>query len=322
MSPAPAAPTYGLAADEDDLVLPFRAEATGVMGRLARLGPCIDAILARHAYPEPVSRLLGEAVVLCALLGASLDRQARLILQTRTDGPVGLMVVTNEGAGALRGYASFEAKRLFIATASSGALLGAGHLALTIDPGRDLKSYQGIVALDGQGLIEAALAYFRQSVQLPSFVRIAVARRMAPGGAGWHWRAGGLMVQHLSPEGGSASAGDRLKGDGSGYEPDESWERTRLLAETVEDHELIDPTLPPASLLMRLFHEDGVRAYGARPVEARCSCSRERLGRLLRQLEKEGNGGLAASDGMIEARCEFCSTVYRYPPDEVAASAT
>jgi molecular chaperone Hsp33 len=261
-------------------------------------------------------------MVLSALLGASLDREAKLILQTKTDGPVGMMVVTNEGAGSLRGYAGFDEARLPAGPSSSGALLGTGHLALTIDPGRELESYQGIVALEGQGLVEAALAYFRQSVQLPSFVRVAVARQMTHGGTGWHWRAGGLMVQHLSPEGGSGPAQDRLKGDGTGYEPDESWERTRLLAETVEDHELIDPTLSPATLLMRLFHEDGVRAYGARPLEARCSCSHERLGRILRRFDKDEISGLATADGMIEARCEFCSAIYRYRPEELAGPST
>ena len=126
------------------------------------------------------------------------------------------------------------------------------------------------------------------------------------------------MVQHLSTEGGSAPPRhDRLKGDGTGYEPDESWERTRLLASTVEDHELLDPTLAPSRLLVRLFHEEGVRAYGGKPVEARCTCSRERLRRLLGQFDRAEVAGMADAAGTIETRCEFCSSAYRFAPDEI-----
>ncbi len=317
---------FGLAPGDDDLVLPFRAEASGVMGRLVRLGASVDTVLGKHDYPEPVSRMLGEALVLSSLLGAALATGSKLILQTKGDGPVGLVVVINENPGYLRGYASFDRQRVArlagVGQVGSASLLGTGHLAMTIDPGGDNNSYQGIVALAGQGLIEAALTYFRQSVQLPTFVRIAVARHYSPvargDGDGWRWRAGGLMVQQLSPEGGTAPPEyDRLKGDGTGYEPDENWERTRMLASTVEDHELLDPTLSPSRLLVRLFHEEGVRAYGGKAVEARCTCSRERLRRLLGQFDRAEVAAMADAAGTIETRCEFCSSLYRFRPEEI-----
>lgn len=301
----------------DDLVLPFRAEASGVMGRVVRLGASADRILKGHDYPEPVLALLGEALCLTALLGAALKSGAKLILQTKTDGPVSTLVVQNDGPGALRGYAAFDAAR--VAAQEGGGLLGAGHLAMTIDPGGDRDRYQGIVALEGQSLADAALDYFRQSEQLPTFLRLAVGKHYATdvrGHRGWLWRAGGLMLQHLSPEGGTPPAQDRLKGDGTGYELDDDWERTRILASTVEDHELIDPDLSAERLLIRLFHEEGVRAYGAKAVEARCGCSRERLGGIVAQFDEAEIDDMTV-EGQIELTCEFCSTRYRFERSEL-----
>lgn len=304
----------------DDLVLPFRAETSGVMGRLVRLGPAADRILKGHGYPEPVSAVLGEALCLTSLLGAALKSGSKLILQTKTDGPISTLVVQNDGPGRLRGYASFDAGGIARAK-DEEKLLGKGHLAMTIDPGGDRDRYQGIVALDGHTLAEAALDYFRQSEQLPTFLRLAVGKHYASDPDGekrWLWRAGGLMLQHLSPEGGTAAPlQDRLKGDGTGYEPDDNWERTRILAATVEDHELIDPALSGERLLYRLFHEEGVRAYGAKAVEAYCGCSRERLGGIMSQFDAGELDGMAADTGSIEVTCEFCSAKYAFQREEL-----
>ncbi len=204
---------------------------------------------------------------------------------------------------------------------------------MTIDPGAGMESYQGIVPLDHEPLADAALNYFKQSEQLPTFIRLAVARTyssgdgaVAPGtstGKGWHWRAGGIIIQHLSADGGRPDRTedrierDRLKGDGSGFDLDDGWERTRILAATVEDHELIDPMLRPDRLLYRLFHEEGVWAYPTRAVEVACNCSRERLGMLLKRFPPEDIDGLVTADGTITATCEFCSTVYRYAPEDI-----
>ncbi|MEZ5926302.1 MAG: Hsp33 family molecular chaperone [Hyphomicrobiaceae bacterium] len=302
----------------DDLVLPFRAEASGVMGRLVRLGPAADRILSSHNYPEPVSDLLGQALCLTSLLGAALKSGSKLILQTKTDGPVGTLVVQNDGPGRLRGYASFTPEAI-AAKPGEAMLLGKGHLAMTIDPGGSRDRYQGIVALDHQSLADAALDYFRQSEQLPTFLRLAVGRHyVTEASRGWQWRAGGLMLQHLSPEGGTPEPlHDRLKGDGTGYEPDDNWERTRILAETVEDHELIDPSLAPERLLYRLFHEEGVRAYGAKSVSAHCGCSRERLGRIMSEFDAAELDDMARTTGHIEITCEFCSARYVFARGEL-----
>ena len=193
----------------DDLILPFQAELAGVSGRLVRLGPAVDEILRGHNYPEPVCKLLGEGVALAALLGASLKFDGKFNFQTKTDGPVSMLVIDYLSNGQLRGYARFDADKVAALEVSDAAdpatLLGNGHLAMTIDRGPDMESYQGVVALEGENLSDAADAYFRQSEQLPTFIRVAVARHYAAGDAGadgaggWHWRAGCQLRSNLLP---------------------------------------------------------------------------------------------------------------------------
>lgn len=293
----------------DDLVLPFQVEHADVLGRLVRLGATVDTILSRHAYPEPVSRLLGEAVALTALLGASLKSDGKLILQAATDGPVDLLVADFVFPGSVRGYARFDAERLAAADwEDDAALLGQGHLAMTIDQGMDSERYQGVVPLEGESLTEAADTYFRQSEQLPTFIRLAVARHFRAGENGdgaWTWRAGGLLVQKLTREGGLVSPKDF----------EEDWTRAKTLAETVEDHELLDPMLPPDRLLYRLFHEEQVRVYRPIPLQTYCSCSRERVEDMLRRFSPEELADMVV-DGELWVACEFCNTRYDFDPEK------
>ncbi|HET8728674.1 MAG TPA: Hsp33 family molecular chaperone HslO, partial [Alphaproteobacteria bacterium] len=171
--------TYGLNRPEsgDDVAVPFTLEKLDSRVRVVRLGPVLDAILTRHNYPEPVARLLGEAVVLTALIGSSLKFDGRFILQTQTDGPVNLIVVDLDAPDGLRGYARFDADAVMQAIARGetrpGQLLGKGHLAMTIDQGNHMDRYQGIVALEGGSLEDAAHTYFQQSEQTPTLVRLA-----------------------------------------------------------------------------------------------------------------------------------------------------
>jgi molecular chaperone Hsp33 len=293
----------------DDLLLPFHADQADVFGRLVKLGPVVDTILSRHDYPEPVSKLLGEAVALTALLGAALKSEGKFILQASTDGPVDLLVADYQVPGQLRGYARFSPER--VAELDDGdsdlsAVLGQGHLAMTIDRGVETERYQGVVPLEGESLTEAADTYFRQSEQLPTFIRLAVAKHYRAGQGGdrpWTWRAGGLLVQKLTREGGH--------GAGDADLAEEDWMRARTLAETVEDHELLDPLLPADRLLYRLFHEEQVRAYPAVELETYCSCSRERVEELLTRFSGEDLQDMVV-DGEVWVTCEFCNSRYRF----------
>jgi molecular chaperone Hsp33 len=297
---------------EDDLILPFQAEQADVLGRLVKLGPTVNTILCRHTYPEPVSRLLGEAVALTALLGASLKFEGKFILQAATDGPVDLLVADYRVPGGLRGYARFSSERVAeLGPEDEGTLLGEGHLAMTIDRGAESERYQGIVPLGGESLTEAADTYFSQSEQLPTFIHLAVARHYRvnkPGEGAWTWRAGGLLVQKLTREGGRARGRATFE---------EDWTRAKGLAETVEDHELLDPTLPPDRLLYRLFHEEQVRAYRAVPLESYCSCSRTRVEELLKRFSAEDLADMVV-DGEAWVTCEFCNARYHFDPSSFA----
>jgi molecular chaperone Hsp33 len=263
-------------------------------------------------------------VALTALLGTALKIDGKLTLQTKTDGLLDFLVVTYEPPGRLRAYARYDKKRVGAEEdIAQGELIGSGHLAITIDPGEEMERYQGIVALTGEGVGEAALTYFHQSEQLPSFVRLAVARHYTAGAKGvagrWQWRAGGLMIQHLARTGGTEGALDEAFGDDEPYsEEDDDWERTRILASTVEDHELLDPTLPPDRLLYRLFHEEGVRAFPPASIEAYCRCSRERVEGFLRSFGAKELTDMCEPDGSISVTCEFCTKTYRFAPDEIA----
>src|SRR5215470_15319181 len=182
----------------DDAVLPFEVDALDVRGRLTRLGPALDDILTKHDYPTPVGKLLGEAIVLTTLLGSALKFDGRFILQTQTDGPVSFLIVDFQSPDRLRAYARYDLKRLKDGQ-DSGTLLGKGHLAMTIDQGADMSRYQGLVALDGGSLEDAAHEYFLRSEQIPTRVRLAVAEefRAASGGPSHRWRAGGILLQFL-----------------------------------------------------------------------------------------------------------------------------
>ena len=190
----------------DDHVVPFEVAPLDMRGRSVQLGRLLDQILARHDYPEPVARLLAEAIVLTVLLGTSLKFEGKFILQTRSDGPVDMLVADFSTPKALRAYARFDEERLAAAIAAGEVgpekLLGKGVLALTIDQGAHTQRYQGIVELDGTSMEEVARIYFRQSEQIPTDVRLSVAKMVIPGEAGEHWRAGGLIAQFLpeSPE--------------------------------------------------------------------------------------------------------------------------
>ena len=309
----------GLSLPDDDLVLPFRTVKSDVVGRVIRLGAVVDTVLSRHAYPEPVSHALGEALVLTAMLGSALKTEAKLILQTKTDGPLDLLVADFVAPGKVRGYASFDKADAALAETKGrgdqGALLGKGHMAMTIDRGSDKDRYQGIVPLEGEPLVDAAHTYFRQSEQLPTFIRLAVARHYGPAQGGgqriWAWRAGGLMVQQLPREGGKRD--DTVTDE----DDEENWNRARHLAATVEDHELLDPMLAPERLLYRLFHEEGVRVTPSTQLVAECRCSRERIHGYLQRFGAEELKDMREPDGGVTVTCEFCSRKYRFSSADI-----
>lgn len=287
----------------DNLVAPFSLDGAPVRGRIARLGEAVlDPILHRHAYPRPVAMLLGEALTLAALVGSLLKAEGRLVVQAQSKGLVPLLVAEHSDGG-LRGYARLAegaAEKLARAHRMPPAeLLGAGHLVMTLDQGEEKAAYQGVVALDGDTLAHCAENYFRVSEQTDTGIRLAVGEVI--GGDGSRWRAGGVLMQRL--------AGDSARG-----ETVDDWPRASHLFATLSDAELIDPTLAADRLLYRLFHEEGVRMSAATPLEDRCTCDEERLTNVMAQFPSEELRDLIEPDGLLHARCQFCSRAYQIAP--------
>lgn len=314
----------------DDHVVPFQVEGLDVRGRAVQLGPLLDAILARHDYPTPVARLLAEAIVLTVLLGTSLKFEGKFTVQTKSDGPVDLLVADFTTPENIRAYARFDEDALAKAVAEGRTepeqLLGKGVLAFTIDQGRFSQPYQGIVALDGASLEEIAGTYFRQSEQIPTRVRLAAAElfdRDEDGKPRHRWRAGGLIAQFLpeAPErmrqpdlhGGDGDTGVRVNVE------DDAWSEARSLVETIDADELTDPQVGAERLLYRLFHERGVRVYEPKAVFDRCSCSRDKLKGVLKGFTAE-EVEASQENGEIAVTCEFCSTTYRFEVSEIEAA--
>ena len=313
----------------EDAILPFEVATLDLRGRVVRLGASLDEILGGHDYPLPVAKLLGEAIVLTVLLGSSLKFEGRFILQTQTDGPVRMLVVDFVSPGRVRACARFDRARVEAAIAankaSAGELLGEGHLAMTIDQGADMSRYQGLVALNGGDLEDAAHEYFLRSEQIPTRVRLAVAEELnAPGAGPRHrWRAGGMLLQFLPKRAERMRGPDLDPGDAPvGTAPhvvaeDDAWVAGRTLIGTVEDIELIDPDLSSERLLYRLFHEHGVRVFRATGIEAKCSCSRQSVENMLRSFSQDDRDHMV-ENGVISVTCEFCSSTYVFEPKEVA----
>ncbi|MGH7096728.1 MAG: Hsp33 family molecular chaperone [Stellaceae bacterium] len=295
----------------DDLVQPFRIDPFALRGRLVRLGPAIDRILSQHDYPEPVAALLGEAITLAVVLAGALKYDGVFTLQTKGDGPVRLMVADVSTAGALRGYAQYDAAKLERALAGAGTaaapvprLVGSGYIAFTVDQGEETDRYQAIVELAGATLAECAQHYFRQSEQVQAGIKLSVGRAGADGS----WRAGGLMLERVPPEGGRTLVADDVA---------DAWRRAMVLMSLATQEELVDPDLAPHGLLYRLFHEDGVRVYRTHPLEARCRCSRERVEGILRVFPQSDLDEMK-QDAVTTVTCEFCNARYTFDATDLA----
>jgi molecular chaperone Hsp33 len=305
----------------DDLVMPFEIKPLGVRGRIVRLGPAVDDILRKHDYPAPVSALLAEAVALTAMLGATLKFDGKFILQTKTDGPVDMIVVDYVSPGKIRGYARFDRERVkALDPPAQPTLMGKGYLAMTVDQGPGMERYQGIVPLDGSTLTEAAGTYFAQSEQIPTRLKLSAGPLISRGTRSENWRAGAIMVQHLPKNGGisplQSSSGDAPEGVEEQVPENDNWVRARLLLDTAEDHELLDPTLSPERLLYRLYHEDGVTVYPAAALVRHCTCSRDSVAAMLRRFPEDDRAAMV-ENGEISVTCEFCSANYRFSPEAI-----
>lgn len=313
----------------DDSVLPFQLDIPDMRGRVARLDGVLEGILRQHNYPPQVEALVAEMALLTALIGQTIELRWKLSLQVQSKGPVRMIATDYYGPekdgtpARIRAYASYDAERL-----TDGAPIdqvGEGYFAIMIDQGEGTTPYQGITPLDGGSLASCAEAYFAQSEQLPTRFSLSFGRSTEAEGKE-HWRAGGIMLQHMpkaSPfaasgegSGDLLTANDLVDGDEK-----ENWNRVNILLDTVEDLELIGPMVPPTDLLLRLFHEEQPRVYDAQAVRFGCTCSEDRVRQSLSIYSAKDIEKMTTDDGRVTADCQFCSAHYDLDPTTVGFDA-
>jgi molecular chaperone Hsp33 len=284
-----------------DQLLGFTIPDRHARGRVVRLGPVLDTILAAHDYPPPIRHLLAEALLLTALIGSlAKDKGGQLTMQAQTEAGVIDLLVCDYRAGELRGYVRHDAERLVSlgANPSLSALFGAGFLAITFDDTETKQRYQGIVPLEGDSLSAACQSYFAQSEQLPTLIRTGVRWD------GHHCVAGGLLVQHLA-EGEEGRERLHVRMD----HPE--WEHVAVLAGSTKHDELVDSELSLEALIWRLFHEERVvRAESLATLSRGCRCTAEYYREVLGRFPEEDRTDMRGDDGLIPVDCAFCSKIF------------
>ncbi len=313
----------------DDSVLPFQLDASDMRGRVARLDGALNGILKQHDYPPQVEALVAEMALLTALIGQTIKLRWKLQLQVQSKGAV-RMIATDYygpekegGAARIRAYASYDADRL--TEEQPFDQVGEGYFAIMIDQGKGMTPYQGITPLTGVSLAACAEAYFAQSEQLPTRFSLSFGKTMEPGVAE-HWRGGGIMLQHMPKASPFAAKGE---GTGDVLQPGDivhgddkdNWNRVNILLDTVEDMELIGPTLPPNDLLVRLFHEEEPRVYDAQQVRFGCTCSEDRVRQSLSIYSAQDIATMTTDAGRVTADCQFCGAHYDLDPASVGFEA-
>jgi molecular chaperone Hsp33 len=282
-----------------DRVLPFTLPGRGARGRVARLGPTLRQILAAHDYPPILARLLGEALVLTALIGTTLQKDlGQTTLQAQAKGPVDLLVCDYRG-GELRGYLRVAPDAHLVPGMTVGDLFGEGYLAVTIDQLVAADRYQGIVPLEGRCLSEAVERYFSVSEQVPTLIRAAVEQNDTA-----DWIGGGLLVQQVSR---GEVGTQRL----TAVADEADWQHVDTLARTIRADELTDPALDEETILWRLFNEDEIRVSEATRLIRGCRCSPDHIRDVLSRFPVEDRDAMRDETGKITVDCAFCAR--RFP---------
>jgi len=316
----------------DDTVLPFQLDASDIRGRVARLDGVLEQVLKQHDYPPVIEALVAEMALLTALIGQTMKLRWKLSLQVRGSGSARLIATdyygpTDDGQPArIRAYASYDADRLNH-DAEPFSHVGNGYFAILVDQGEGTTPYQGITPLAGGSLSACAQTYFAQSEQIPTRFALTYGRSQTPGEAA-HWRAGGVMLQHMpkaspfaSGEGGSGEQGLLDAVDLLSDDEGENWTRANILLDTVDDLELIGPIVTPTDLLVRLFHEEGPRVYDAQPITFGCTCSEDRVRQSLSIYSAKDIRTMTTDEGTVTADCQFCGAHYVFAPETLGFEA-
>lgn len=268
----------------NDTLQRFILEHTPVRGEIVHLDATWRAVLDRRDYPETLRALLGEMMAAGALLSATLKFDGAMIMQMQGEGPVRLLVVEVTSEQTMRATAKWEGD---IENADLKGLVGDGRFVITIVPNGGKQTYQGIVGLEGNSVSEVLEHYMLKSEQLETRLWLTCDSK----------KAAGMMLQKMP----AAQSQD----------PD-AWNRAVKLGETITANELLQ--LPAQDIVHRLYHEEDVRLFDARPVAFRCSCSGERVTAMLRMLGRDEVHSIIRERNQIDVDCEFCGRHYTFDP--------
>lgn len=297
--------------NSDNFVQTFQLEVSNLRGRIVRLGSVLDDILTAHNYPLPISHLVAENIALSILLSSMLKYEGIFTLQIQGDGPVRMIVSDVTSAGIVRGCAAYDADRFESARKQLSALktkessqnhlaqyLGKGYIAFTVDRDSEKDCYQGIVELKGSSMVDCVQHYFTQSEQIGTGIKMAVGKRDGK------WRAEGIMLQHMPEDSKNHTAGIKNA-------EEDDWRRAMILLDSCTEDELLDQNIPAEDILLRLFHEEGVRIYPRKDLEKGCRCDAQRVENILLSMGEEDLEYMAIK-GQIIMTCEFCSKNYNF----------
>lgn len=279
-----------------DRVRRFIFEKQPVRGHWVRLENTWRELRAHGHYPQPVERLLGEAVAAVVLLAASLKFHGTLTFQLQGNGAVRLLVAQCSHDFRLRALARFDERAIAALPAGAPprvlfrALVGTGgRLTVTVEADEKGARYQGVVPLEGGSLAESLEAYFASSEQLPTRVLLAADAT----------RGAGVLVQKLPGTGG---AGDE--------ESNVAWQGAQRGIERLEGAKLLED--PVEELLARGFPQYDLRLFRGAPVRFECRCGEGRVAGLLRALGEEEVRDVLREQGSVTVTCEFCARPYRF----------
>lgn len=287
----------------NDVCLPFQIEGQDIKGRVLRLGPSVDEILSKHNYPDHINKLLGQTLALSAMLGSMMKYDGILTVQMKGKGPLRMMVsdffkAEKSDKGIIRAYAGYDEGDH--QDYSLEELFGEdAYLAITMDQGKYMDRYQGIVKLLGTNITEAAEEYFKSSEQLPTKANIFCQKDK-----NGKWQAGAIMIQHYA-----RNSEDDIDRDIE--KTQEDWNTASILLSTLKPSELLDVELSLQDLLIRLYHESGVRIFSHTELGAGCRFSSDKIRTALSGLEYEELKE-AAEDGIIKVTCDFCTTEHKF----------
>lgn len=259
-----------------------------VRGELVQLEKSYQEVIAAHDYPVAIQHLLGELMAATSLLTATLKFSGDISIQLQGDGPVSLAVINANNLQQLRGVSRWNGD--IAADAQLQSLFGKGHMVITLTPDNG-ERYQGVVALDKETLSECLEAYFEQSEQLPTKIKLFADAN----------QAAGMFLQVLPTDGNH----------------NEEFEHLSVLTETVKQEELF--SLEAEEVLHRLYHEEEVRLFDPVAVTFNCTCSKERSASAIRTVAKAEIDTIIAEQGKVEMGCEYCNSKYIFDAIDVEA---